>query len=192
MRLLKTLLYSIASLLLVVSAQAQTSDAKHFTKDGLSFDYSNGWTINDESNSDAQVLTLTRNDSDAQIKLFVHRGQVNTPEKMAEAKRQLIDPYVEQTSKQFAEMGAKPERTPASMEIGGAQAEGTRIQVVLDEPGEAGIYWIALGNRVVVLAFSGPTQALKKATPTWDLIRNSIKVEPQAESQPSPKPSPKP
>jgi hypothetical protein len=189
--LIKILLFSIASLLLVVSAQAQTSDTKHFTKDGLTFDYSNGWTINDESNSDAQLLTLSRNDSDAEIKLFVHRGQVNTPEKMAEAKRQLINPYVEHTNKQFVEMGAKPQRAPASTEIGGAPAEGIRILAVLDEPGEAAIYWIALGNRVVVLTFFGPSKALKKATPTWDMIRNSIKVEPPPQSKPSPTPSPR-
>ena len=190
--MLKILPFSIVSLLLVVSAQAQTSDSNHFTKDGLTFDYSNGWTINDESNSDAQVLTLSRNDSDAQIKLFVHRGRVNSPEKLAAAKHQLIDPYVEQTSKQFVEMGAKPERTSASTEIGGAPAEGVRIQAMLDEPGEAAIYWITLSDRVVVLTFFGPNKALKKAAPSWDMVRNSIKVEPQPVSQPSPKPSPKP
>ena len=46
------------ALLIVVGVAAQNN--KQFTKDGLSFDYPNGWTIVDESDSDAQQLTLSR------------------------------------------------------------------------------------------------------------------------------------
>ena len=70
------------ALILAVTAVAQTGNTKHFTKDGLSFDYPEGWTITDESNSDAQQLTLNRSDSAAMIKFFVHRGKVNTSEKV--------------------------------------------------------------------------------------------------------------
>lgn len=192
MRLKRILIGCAALLLLAASAPAQTSDTKHFAKDGLSFDYLNGWTIVDESNQDAQQLTLTRADSEAMIKFFVHRGRIDTPEKMSIAKTKLIDPYVEFTAKQFVAMGAKPERVPASSQIGGATAEGLRIQVKLDgEPGEAGIYWLTLGNRLVVLTFFGPDKAQKKATPTWDAVRNSFHIEetkpkPHATPQPSP------
>ena len=164
--------------LLAASARPQTFGAKHFAKDGLSFDYLNGWAINDESNSDAQQLTLRRDDSDATIKLFVHRGKVDTPERMSQARSKLIDPYIELTFKQFVEMGAKPERTPANVQINGAPAEGVRIRAVLDqEPGGAEIYWFTLGNRLIVLTFFGPDKALKKAKPTWDVILNSLHIE---------------
>ncbi len=188
MRLLRTLIFATATLLLVVGALAQDPNVKHFSKDGLSFDYSNGWTIVDESNTDAQQLTLRRDDSDAMIKFFVHRGRVNTPDKMAVAKSKLIDPYVEFTAKQFVQMGAKPERIPASTEMGGLPAEGIRLKAVLgSESGEAAIYWNIVGERLVVLTFFGPDKARQKATPTWDVVRNSVKVEP-----PQPKPTPQP
>ena len=168
----------MALVLLAASARAHTFETEHFAKDGLSFDYLNGWAIIDESNSDAQQLTLRRDDSDAMIKLFVHRGKIDTPEKMSQARSKLIDPYIELTVKQFVEMGAKPERAPASVQINGVPAEGVRIHAVLDqEPGGAEIYWITLGNRLIVLTFFGPDKAVKKAKPTWDVVLNSLHIE---------------
>ena len=42
-----------------VLVTAQTpANAKNFAKDNLSFDYANGWTLTDDSNNDAQQLTL--------------------------------------------------------------------------------------------------------------------------------------
>src|ERR1051325_10951064 len=91
----KRILFSCAVLLLLFVTALSQGDTKHFAKDGLTFDYTNGWSITDESNTDAQVLSLNRSDSEALIKLFVHRGKVNTPEKMAQAKTKIIDPYIE-------------------------------------------------------------------------------------------------
>jgi hypothetical protein len=171
--------------LLGIAVQPQ-GDAKHFTKDGLVFDYANGWAITDESNADAQSLTLNRAGSDAQIRVFAHRGKVDSPEKFAQAKKAFIDPYVKSVSNTFVQMGAKPETAPATSEIGGAPAEGVRVKASLSgEPGEAGVYWATIGNRVVVLTLFGPDKAIKQATPAWDVIRTSLKIEP-----PPPKASP--
>jgi hypothetical protein len=173
-----------------LTAFAQVSgDSKRFEKDGLSFDYPNGWTIADQSTDDAQQLTLGRADSDAQIRLFVHRGKVETPGKLADAKSKFIDPYIEATSKSFVEMGAKPTREPATIEIAGAKAEGVRIKAVLDNmPGEAAIYWLTVGNRVVVLTLFGPDQSLKQITPAWNAVRSSLRIE---EKKPAQTPAPK-
>ena len=178
------------ALLMVFGVAAQNT--KHFTKDGLSFDYPDGWTITDESNSDAQQLMLNRPDSDALIKLFVHRGKVNTPDKLAQAKAKIIEPYLSYTEKQFVQMGAKPERAAATTQIAGADAEGVRITAILDrEPGEAGVYWATVGERLVVLTFFGPDKAIKKAAPTWDAVRASLKIEaPAPKASPSPKAKP--
>lgn len=173
----------------VIAVHSQ-GDIKHFTKDGLVFDYANGWTVTDESSSDAQQLTLNRADSDAQIRVFAHRGKVDTPEKFAQAKKAFIDPYVKSVNDTFVQMGAKPQSTPATIDLGGSSAEGVRITASLSgEPGEAGVYWVTLGNRVVVLTFFGPDQALKKGAPAWDMIRATIKIEPPpAKPSPSKKP----
>lgn len=182
----------IAFLLLCgLSASAQTapSDAKEFNKDGLSFNYSTGWSFNDTSNADAQQMTFGRADSDAQITVFVFRTPVTTPEKIAEAKRVLVDKYVASTTKSFEQAGAHPESSPTATEISGTKAEGVKIRASLDGvPGVAEIHWAVVGQRLVVLTFLGPDKALTKATPAWDTIRTTIKI---AEPTPQPKPSSK-
>jgi hypothetical protein len=181
----------IAFLLLCgLSASAQTapSDAKEFNKDGLMFNYPSGWTFNDTSNADAQQMTFGRADSDAQITVFVFRTPVTTSEKVAEAKRVLVDKYVASTTKSFEQAGARPESSPASTEIGGVKTEGLKIRAALDGVlGAAEIEWAVVGQRLVVLTFLGPDKALTKATPAWDTIRTTIKI---AEPTPQPKPSP--
>ena len=79
---------------LVVAGQTSES----FTKDNLSFNYPDGWTVTDDSNNDAQQFTLTKADSDVQIRVFVHKGRIS-PEKLADAKKAFIDPYIAGTAK---------------------------------------------------------------------------------------------
>lgn len=172
-------------------ATAQTPDSKNFSKDGLSFDYSNAWQLTDDSNADAQQLTLSKANSDVQIRVFVHKGRI-TPEKLPDAKKAFIDPYIASTAKQFVAMGAKPEQVPESSEIGGVKADGTSINASLGgETGAAKIYWAIVGQRVVVLTLFGPDKQLKQLAPAWDLVRTSLKVvDPNALPAASPKPSP--
>jgi hypothetical protein len=186
------ILFRPLSLLLLcgVAALAQTTETKQFTKDGLIFNYPAGWSFNDTSNSDAQDLTFGRADSDAQVKVFVFRPLIITTERLAEAKRILVDKYVAATTKSFADAGAKPESSPAATEIGTVKADGVKIRANLGgEPGAAEIYWGVVGKRLVVLTFFGPDKALNKAMPTWDTIRSSLQIE---EPKPQPQPSPKP
>jgi hypothetical protein len=179
----------VVMLFFSLTALAQSSGAtKRFDKDGLVFDYPNGWTIEEASNQDAQQLTLGRSDLDAQIRFFVHRGKVDSPEKLAQAKTKLIDPYIEATAKTLTDMGGKPTREPATIEVAGQKADGIRIKAVLDGVrGEAGIYWVAVGNRIVVLTLFGPDPALKQATPAWNLVRSSISI---TENKPAQKAAP--
>ncbi len=111
-----------------------------------------------------------------QIKIFVHKGRISQ-EKLPDAKKAFIDPYIAATAKQFVEMGAKPEQTPDTSEIGGVKADGVDISATLGgEAGAAKIYWAMVGQRVVVLTFFGPDKQMKQLTPAWDLVRNSLKV----------------
>lgn len=183
-------------LLCSLSANAQTpaTDVKQFTKEGLTFNYPSNWLFNDTSNADSQQFTLGRPNSEAQVRLFVFRTPVNSPERLAEVRKILVDPYIAQTTKTFQQMGAKPENVPATTEIGTLKSEGVRVSASLEgEPGAAEIYWGVVGQRLVVLTFFGPDKALKQATPAWDTIRTSIAVEEPKPSQPkaSPAPSPK-
>ncbi len=189
-------------LVCVLAAFSQGSDnLKHYNSGGLSFDYPQGWTLEDHSNADAQQFTLMRSGSNVQISIFVHKGRVDTPERIAQAKSKIADPIIENLSNNFVQMGAQPKRSPAeAIQIGGAQAEGTHVRAVLDNiPGEAAVYWLALNKRFIVLTIFGPDQEIKQAAPAWDAVRNSIHVEenrpaqrPAASPSPSPSASPSP
>ena len=171
-----------------VSAQA-LSDTDNFNKDGLSFNYPSGWSFNDASTSDAQNMTLGRSDSDVQITVYVFRPPLTTPERIAEAKRVLVDKYVESTTKSLEQAGARPQSSPANSEIGGVKSDGVKIQASLDGvPGLAEIQWAVVGQRMVILTIFGPDRGLLKARSGWDTIRNTIKIEGPA---PQPNPSPK-
>ena len=171
-----------------VVALAQTSTAgQTFNANGLSFNYPDGWTIADDSNADAQQLTLGRPKNDVQIRVFVHKGHL-TPEKFPDAKKAFIDPYIASTVKQFVAMGAKPEQSADTSEIAGLKAEGVKVTANLGEPGAAKIYWALVGQRVVILTIFGPDREIKEFTPAWDMIRSSLKVEDKATPKPTPKP----
>lgn len=182
---------SLATILFVCCILASGQTPKHFTKDSLSFDYPEGWMLTDDSNGDAQQFTLSRSNSDVQIRLFVHKGRISE-EKFPEAKKAFIDPYVAATAKQFVQMGAKPEQSPDTSEIGGMRAEGVAIKASLGgETGAAKIYWALVGKRVAVLTIFGPDVQTKQAAPAWDLVRSSLKIEdPNAAPAASPKASP--
>ncbi len=187
--------FQLIALLLFCSlsafAQASGGDVKQYNKEGLSFNYPTRWTLQDSSNNSVQQITLSRSDSDAQIRIFVYRGFI-TPEKIAEVRHGLVDPYLASTTKTFEQMGAHPESTPASTDIGTVKTDGVKIRATLEEPGAAEIYWALVGQRLVVLTFFGPDKALKQSMPAWDTVRNSLAVEgPKPKSSPSTSTSPK-
>jgi len=74
-----------------VLVNAQTNN--NFTKNNLSFDYPNDWELTDDTNDDAQQFTLTKTNSDVQIRGFIHKGKTS-PEKLPDAKKAFIDPYI--------------------------------------------------------------------------------------------------
>lgn len=166
-------------------ASAQTP--KNYNKGGLSFNYPADWTLTEDTGNDAQQFTLAKENSDVQIRIFVHTGRIS-PEKLPDAKKAFIDPYIAATAKQFVQMGATPEQSPDVTEIGGVKADGVKLAASLGgEAGAARIYWALVGQRVAVLTVFGPDKQTKQLAPAWDLVRNSLQVfDPKAAPKPSP------
>ena len=179
-------LYLVA-LLFTCSVVTFAQANKTYTKDGVSFEYPSAWTVVDASKADSQQLTLTRSDSEAQIRVFVYRNQI-TPDKVAEARTKLVDPYVESTFKTFQQMGANPQRSAVNTTIASVPAEGVKIGATLEgEPGAALIYWTVVGDRLVVLTHFGPDKALKQTANVWELVTKTLST---GGAKPNPSPSP--
>ena len=177
----------VAGVLVLSGIGALAQSTRTFNANGTSFDYPDTWTMADDSNGDAQQLTLTRAKSDVQIRVFVHKGHI-TPEKFPDAKKAFIDPYIASTVKQFDAMGGKPQQSADTSEIAGVKADGVKVAANLGEPGAAKIYWALLGQHVVIMTIFGPDREIKESLPAWDMVRNSLKIEDKSTPKPSPKP----
>jgi hypothetical protein len=179
-----------ASVLLVGVAFAQTS-SQHFAKDGLSFDYPAGWSMDESKSSGQMQYLMLGRDGYAMIYVRSPRALVDSPEKEAQAKLLIQDGFVDAWAKNFSDNGAKAERTTVPTEIGGGAAECTRLSALLGgEPGRVDVCWRLMEKRLVQLAIVGSTRDITKTAATWDAIRNSVKVEPPPQPKPTPQPSP--
>src|SRR6266576_2952801 len=161
MRLLRTLIFATASLLLVVSALAQDPNVKQFAKDGLSFDYPAGWQLEDKSSGQMQFLELAR--GDVIIRIRTPREWLKTPEKETHAKKLFQDQYVDGFATQFEQQGMQPKRSAITTTVAGANADGTRLRVVMDrQPGGVDSYYLILSDRMVNLSILGSESDITK------------------------------
>lgn len=190
MKLGKRVVAIVMFALLVSAVLAQTS-GQHFAKEGLSFDYPAGWSLDEsKSSSQMQYLILGRAGF-ATIYVRSPRALVDSPEKEAQAKHLIQDGFVDAWAKNFSDNGAKAERSTVPTEIGGGVAECTRLSASLGgEPGRVDICWRLIEKRLVQMAIVGSTKDVTKTGPSWDAIRNSLKVEPPPQPTTTPQPSP--
>jgi hypothetical protein len=190
MSLLRTIIFAAASLLLVISALAQDPNVKNFSKDGLSFDYPAKWTITDQSTPQMQYLELAQ--GDAVIRVRSPREWLKTPEKEAHAKKLFQDQYVDEFASQVEQQGMRPKRSPVLTQIAGADAPGVSVRAVMDgQPGGMDSYSRVISDRLVNLSTIGSEKDFTKSAAAWDMIRNSLKVEPPPQPKATPQPSPK-
>jgi len=191
MKLTRLIIVGMAlSLLIGGGALAQDPNVKHYEKDGLSFDYPANWQLSDQSTGQMQFLELTR--GDLVLRVRSPREWLKTPEKEATAKKLFQDQYVDGFAKQFEQQGMQPKRSAITTTIAGANADGTRLRVVMDrQPGGLDSYYLVLSDRMVNLSILGSESDITKSAPVWDIIRNSLKVAPPPEPKPTATPTPK-
>ena len=103
---------------------------KHFSKDGLSFDYPAGWQFSDQSTGQMQFIELAQ--GDVVIRVRSPREWLKTPEKETQAKKLIQDQYVDGFFSSVEQAGMRPKRSIVTTQIAGADADGVRIRAVLD------------------------------------------------------------
>jgi hypothetical protein len=172
----------IALTLVFVVARAQTpaptptTELKHFDNAGLSLDYPGDFTLSDQSTSSGHNLLL-RQGTGAQIMVVARHDAIDSPAQFAQARKDLFDPYVEGLRKEFQSQQAPFDRSDVQIEIAGAQATGVRLRAVLSgEAGNAEIYNLLLGRRLVIVSIIGSDKELAAATSGWSTVRRSLKL----------------
>ena len=171
---------------------AQDPNVKRFEKDGLSFDYPANWQISDQSTGQMQYVQIAR-DGYAEIRIRTPREWLKTPDKEAAAKKLIQDQYVDSFASQIQQAGMTPKRSTAATQISGADAQGARVRAVMDgEPGGMDSYFNVISDRLVQMSIIGSEKEIAKSATVWDMIRNSLKVEPPPQPKASPSPKGKP
>jgi hypothetical protein len=159
-------------------AQAPAHEAlKHFAVKGLSFDYPATIELEDHSTPSGQHLVIQGKDH-AQIMIVSRYAQINTAGELAAARHEVVDSFIETMWQQIHEQDANLVRTAAQIEVAGAQATGVRLRAVLEnQPGNAEIYSLRLGSRLVLLSLIGTDREIAASGPAWLAIRRSLKIE---------------
>jgi hypothetical protein len=179
MKKLFAALVTVAALALCQNVLGQTTrpTLKHFAAHGLSFDYPATIEIDDRSTEIGQHLVIQSKDR-AQIMIVCRYAQISTAAELAAARHEIVDSFVETMWKQMQEDDPNVSRADAKVQITNAQAPGVKMRAVLNnEPGNAEIYSLQLGSRLVMLSLIGSDREIAATAPAWLAIRRSLKIE---------------
>lgn len=179
MRVAKVITVCLVLSICAALAPAQTPkiDERHYSKNGLSFDYPADVTVQDQSNTNGQHLVLTHSDHGAQIQIMSRYQKIESATKLAEARHEILDAFVDGMNEEFKREQAQVERTEPKIEVAGQQASGVRLRTTLaGEAGNAEAYSLLIGKRLVLITFIGSDKELAAGSSAWAMIRRSFKI----------------
>lgn len=159
-----------------VCAQSETPKLNHFAADGVSFDYPDAYTVKDESNTEAQRLTLTRRGSSVQLTIVVTREHV-LRDQLPAAIANSTQPLIKQVAESLGEGKTPPERTTIKTMVGAKEAEGVRLRASGNSKRTAEVIWLRLGLRLTSVAFVRSDKDESPGSELWQTMRSSLKVE---------------
>ena len=110
-------IFLTAVLLFALHAMVAGQKLKTFSKEGVTFEYSDGWNAMDESRPDLQQINIASEEFDSQIRIIVLRKRIDSMDAMAELKRTVVDPWLTQLINGYTHYGINVERSPASTEV---------------------------------------------------------------------------
>lgn len=170
--ILTLLLLSLA----VPFSHATPPQNNRYLRDGLSFSYPSEWQLTDESGQSAQSLNLDRGPNEAKIMIVALRAQTNSQE-YAEKQTVVTEAIASALTDEIAKLGAQAERTSIGESIGGINALGIRLRASLKgEAGNADIYWLHLGGRMVHVVFVGSDEEQARAAYAWKMICSTLRI----------------
>lgn len=171
------MLISAGALGLLVFAQTSAQELKHFAAGGLSFDYPATIELDDRSSPTGQHLVI-QSVGRAQVMIVSRYAQITSAAQLAAARHEIVDSFVETMWQQLHEQDPNVLRTPAQIDVAGVQATGVKLRAVLNnQPGNAEIYSLQLGPRLVLLSLIGTDIEIVATAPVWLAIRRSLKIE---------------
>jgi len=149
---------------------------QQYSKDGLSVEYVEGWTLKDNSTPLAQHWLLTRDGSSTVIMILAYRNLITSSAQLAEARKDVTASIVEDTKRTLGSIGVKI--TEARVKIADDLADGVTLEgSVKGEKTTADVYsWLAK-LRFVNLAFIRADKDKERDDPAWSTVLRTLKLD---------------
>ena len=163
------------AVLAIVIANSQTA-TQHYEKDGVAFDYPEGWVLTDSTSQQVRTVTLTRKESLAQIAIKMQEDPTASCDFQAQRKK-IADVLTEEITSQI-HAGDRRGALPVTTQIGGSDIEGTQLQGTLNRKRvSASVYSGRLNRRFVSLIYIlAAKDALAEAA--WNTVRTTLTIAP--------------
>lgn len=161
--------------LVIANAQTGTTATEHYEKDGLAFDYPEGWHVTNSASPGVQTVTLERKGTQAKIVVTMQDGLTSTCDFQAERKK--ISEAL--TEKLAAELhSASNTILPVTTHISGFEVGGSKLQGVVNRKPVSGfVFSLRISRRFISLVYILAVKD-ERAKSAWDTIRTTLTVEP--------------
>ncbi|HEX8284822.1 MAG TPA: energy transducer TonB [Pyrinomonadaceae bacterium] len=185
---MKALPLVVLALLAVPARVPQPARAQggvsHFSKDGLSFDYPDGWTLEDKSRPELQHLILRRPGTTALVMVVAQRELLQTVAQMLESRNTVTKPYVANVARL---LGAEvPDANDSKcMPLRESNAVGFRMTGQIGgEQGAGEVYAVVMGQRLTHLVHARADRDDAASAPGWKAVLDTLRIEPPATPSP--------
>jgi TonB family protein len=159
-----------------VAAQSSAGE-KTFAKDGLSFNYPEGWTLTDKSTPAAQHLILSKTNTTALIMIVAYRDLISNTEQFPVLIKSVTIPYVDNISKNFVAPGHSVQRDNPCIEIANAKVSGFRIRgSSRNEPSTGEVFGFSKARRFTNLMYIRADKDEPQASVAWNLLLKTINI----------------
>lgn len=174
-RLPLTIAIVISLLSLSVYAQSPDPQLNHFATQGTPFDYPTGYSVADESTTDAQRFVNTRKESSTQLTIAVLR-RLTLPGDLPAALENFKEPIIKEVGLTLG-LNNSTAGTAIKTQIGTKEAEGVRLRSVRNPKRTGEVIWLRLSSHLVALSFVRADAVEAVELRLWETVRFSLRVE---------------
>ncbi|HXQ73044.1 MAG TPA: hypothetical protein VN844_21270, partial [Pyrinomonadaceae bacterium] len=170
-----TIAIVISLLSLSVYAQSPDPQLNRFATHGTSFDYPTGYSVADESTTDAQKYVITRNGSSTQLTIVVLRS-LTLPSDLPAAIENFKEPIIKEVGLTLG-LTDSTAGTAIKTRIGTKEAEGVRLRSLRNRKRTGEVIWLRLSSHLVALSFVRADAEEAVELRLWETVRSSLRVE---------------
>jgi TonB family protein len=157
------------------TAQSESADVKTFDQDGLRFSYPAGWSLQDRSTAEVQYFLLSPKESMVMVAIISPRESVRDLEVFSRLEDNVKSTYFDTFEKGLTSPDVPMEKESVCLDLNGRKISGNRFTGrYKNEPAVSESYTLALGNRLLGLAYLSSKKDEAAASASWTMIRQSI------------------